>query len=322
MMDAHAAAVHPQLSQLRRLLQHDFTDQLTAVLARSSTSSAGGAFLRIEATLCSAPDPAAGGVSQGPATPENRLILGYIDLSDVLCSIPQRPGAPETDTGTGTATDTGDGKDSAQESSEAPVSAAVPAANRQPLTPDSLDEEPDSPLMKRRKVVGGLRLPSPHASSDEGPDGRDQIAPEPAARQVHSQTRFPQRRPRQEPVIPTLEPTSGDKLILGIWRQIFSNIRLSRSTSALQSSISHRGVVDREAFRAINATCLEYCNHSHSARAVEMIVQAYWVECYEARIVALTIEKPLKTLTEIKREALKEACATFQWKEKELRNKL
>lgn len=53
-----------------------------------------------------------------------------------------------------------------------------------------------------------------------------------------------------------------------------------------------------------------------------MVVQAYWVECYEARIVALTIEKPLRTMTEIRMEALREACATFQWNEKTLRNKL
>jgi hypothetical protein len=53
-----------------------------------------------------------------------------------------------------------------------------------------------------------------------------------------------------------------------------------------------------------------------------MVIQAYWIECYEARIVALRIEKPSKSLTDIRMEALKEACATFNWKEKELRNKL
>lgn len=53
-----------------------------------------------------------------------------------------------------------------------------------------------------------------------------------------------------------------------------------------------------------------------------MVVQAYWVECYEARITALTIERPGKTITEIRMEALKEACVTFRWKEKELRNKV
>lgn len=53
-----------------------------------------------------------------------------------------------------------------------------------------------------------------------------------------------------------------------------------------------------------------------------MVVQAYWVECYEARIVTLKIEKPFKSIAEVRMEALKEACTVFNWKEKELRNKL
>lgn len=67
---------------------------------------------------------------------------------------------------------------------------------------------------------------------------------------------------------------------------------------------------------------MKYYNLSSSAWALEMVVQAYWVECYEARIVALKIENPFKTITEVRMEALKEACAAFHWKEKELRNKL
>ena len=53
-----------------------------------------------------------------------------------------------------------------------------------------------------------------------------------------------------------------------------------------------------------------------------MIVQAYWVECYEARILALKQDNPTKSSTEVNMEALKEACSVFGWSEKELRNKL
>ena len=67
---------------------------------------------------------------------------------------------------------------------------------------------------------------------------------------------------------------------------------------------------------------MKYYSLSHSARATEMVVQAYWIECYEARIAVLKIEKPFKPMAEIRMEALKQVCATFNWKEKELRNKL
>ena len=53
-----------------------------------------------------------------------------------------------------------------------------------------------------------------------------------------------------------------------------------------------------------------------------MVVQAYWVDCYEARIETLKIERPSRTMTKVRMEALKEACSIFQWNEKELRNKL
>lgn len=53
-----------------------------------------------------------------------------------------------------------------------------------------------------------------------------------------------------------------------------------------------------------------------------MIVQAYWVECYEARILAVKQNNPTKSSTEATMETLKEACSVFRWSEKELRNKL
>lgn len=84
------------------------------------------------------------------------------------------------------------------------------------------------------------------------------------------------------------------------------------------------GVADTElqAFQAVNSLCLKYYNLSRSTRALEMIVQAYWVECYEARILAVKEDNPTKSSTEANMEALKEACSVFGWSEKELRNKL
>lgn len=53
-----------------------------------------------------------------------------------------------------------------------------------------------------------------------------------------------------------------------------------------------------------------------------MIVQAYWIECYQARIAVIRLEKPHLSTTEARMVALKEACATLNWKEKDLRNRV
>lgn len=47
------AAVHSQVSQLCHLLGSDFTAQLSAALGNNASSS--GAFLRLEASVCSSP---------------------------------------------------------------------------------------------------------------------------------------------------------------------------------------------------------------------------------------------------------------------------
>jgi hypothetical protein len=68
--------------------------------------------------------------------------------------------------------------------------------------------------------------------------------------------------------------------------------------------------------------CLRYYNQSQLSRALEMVVQAYWIECYEARIAALRTEKPDCSATEARMAVLTEACAVLGWKEKDLRNRL
>lgn len=53
-----------------------------------------------------------------------------------------------------------------------------------------------------------------------------------------------------------------------------------------------------------------------------MIVQAYWIECYEARIAVLRLENPNLSAMEIRMMGLREACAVLNWKEKDLRNRM
>ncbi|KAK2800028.1 hypothetical protein FQN50_008267 [Emmonsiellopsis sp. PD_5] len=279
----------PQLSELCRLLGNDAVANLSDALDRAPAAS--NAYLRIEGSLCSSPHAS----RSQHETASSRVLLGYINLTG-----PTNQSLPVGAT-----------------------SSSPHPCRDHPLTPESsshTDSDEDD-ARKRRKIVGGLRLHSAVSGDDHAPPP-NQCTPKISSRQVHNDTRFPQRKPPQEPVIPILEPTSGDKLISGIWRQIFSGTQLTLSKSAQVSTINVHGVVDRETFRTINTICLKYSTFSQSARTLEMIVQAYWVECYEARIAAIKLERPSKSITEVRMDAVKEACSTLQWKEKELRNKL
>ncbi|KAK2867785.1 hypothetical protein FQN49_003476 [Arthroderma sp. PD_2] len=286
---------HSKLKELCRLLAIDMPEELADALLTEDSE----VFLRIEAGVC----------SRNGTPVKNRLLLAHIkldELDDIHGDIPNASGQ-----------------------SVEPIEARAQSENC-PLTPEpeGFDNSIAKNGHKRRKLVGGLRLCS-SASRDEvdghnnveGVIGERDIT---TCRQLLGGSRFPQRKPPQNTSAPVLEPTSGDRLILGIWRQIFSNIRLttSRLATTQDPAINIRGAIDRKAFNVINTICLNYHNLSHSSRALEMVVQAYWVECYEARIATLKIEKPLKSMGDINMEALKEACDTFNWSEKELRNKL
>lgn len=99
----------------------------------------------------------------------------------------------------------------------------------------------DEPYKPRHKAVGGLRPSRTSAiavvtdgtdsDNDAETDGRLQppdLRIEPSIRQVYSDTRFPQRkRPAKGSATPTLQPSSIDKLISGIWRQVHSPVTLS-----------------------------------------------------------------------------------------------
>ncbi|KAF7591187.1 hypothetical protein BBP40_001902 [Aspergillus hancockii] len=86
---------------------------------------------------------------------------------------------------------------------------------------------------------------------------------------------------------------------------MFSPVQLSRFHSVMEPSIDIRTGVSGE-----------------SSRALEMIVQAYWIECFEARIAVLRLENPNLSAMEVRMMGLKEACAVLNWKEKDLRNRI
>lgn len=117
--------------------------------------------------------------------------------------------------------------------------------------------------------MGGLRLaPASNAStasetetnSDEQSStaAADASSLKPSIRQVHSDTRFPQRKkPGHDSAAPVLEPTSTDKLIAGIWRQVFSPVRLNRVPSVSHTHSQFLSpLMQRSGHRA-------HCRHPH-----------------------------------------------------------
>ncbi|OJJ40842.1 hypothetical protein ASPWEDRAFT_56140 [Aspergillus wentii DTO 134E9] len=180
-----------------------------------------------------------------------------------------------------------------------------------PPTPQSIESNHPNKRRKTSSFSGSIPIES----------AKHHDPTHPHTRQVHSDTRFPQRKkPETDGIV--LEPTSTDKLIAGIWRQLFSSVKLSQSCPIIEPGINIRTGVSGEVFRAVNTLCVKYYNHSHSSRALEMIVQAYWIDCYEARIAVLRLENPNCPMTEARMMALKEACAVLNWKEKDLRNRI
>lgn len=114
-----------------------------------------------------------------------------------------------------------------------------------PLTPQSMVDEACTRSPKRRKTVSGLRLApfkaiTSHNEADTESHDQVTLVPEssvsdsqtPSVRQVHSDTGFPQRKkPGRDQSVPVMEPTSTDKLISGIWRQVYSHVQLNRLPS-------------------------------------------------------------------------------------------
>ncbi|PLB54686.1 SET domain-containing protein [Aspergillus steynii IBT 23096] len=293
------------ISQLCDILQNrEFLPQLVSALEESKRRQNNGRlFLQVKASLCTVPSA---------VSPDGSLILGCVDLSDgQLVPLAQLNSIP-----------TPDPEDQSRDGGVIP------------LTPQSSIDEACTRSPKRRKTVSGLRLaPFKSMVSHDGVDSEIHAQDAPgnsvsdsqthSIRQVHSDTGFPQRKkPGRDNAAPVMEPTSTDKLISGIWRQVFSPVQLSRLPSVIEPSINIRTGVSGDVFRAVNTLCLKYYNQSQSSRALEMIVQAYWIECYEARIAVIRLQNPNFSITEARMIALKEACAVLNWKDKDLRNRI
>lgn len=170
-------------------------------------------------------------------------------------------------------------------------------------------------------------------------------------RQISSGDKFPKRR-KQQPTGHVLQPSTLDKLIRGIWEQIHGSLSLdpqnlldqvqlrpvesappfdeaSKSKLGLvlqpggQGSILQDSVYDSSrSFKRSNVFCSQVTQASRACRSLEVIVQARWVEHFDAYVDSLAAADMSTPRGRFNKAALMEACADFGWSEKELRNKM
>lgn len=210
-------------------------------------------------------------------------------------------------------------------------------------TPAPTDQVTEASAGRQRRPLGGLRPARREQSSVDLED-------EPTSqRQISTGDKFPKRR-KQQPTGHVLQPSTLDKLIRGIWEQVHGSLSLDpqnlldqvqlRSVEAapfdemnsklglvLQpggpGSIVQDSIYDSSrSFKRSNVFCSQVTQASRACRSLEVIVQARWVEHFDAYVDSLAANDLSAPRSRFNKAALMEACSDFGWSEKELRNKM
>jgi ATP-dependent RNA helicase DDX49/DBP8 len=189
------------------------------------------------------------------------------------------------------------------------------------------------PASKRRKVVGSLR---PAQSS---PCTREQSPDQGGPRRLTNNVRqFPKRNVLQST---QQKPTAFDRLIVGMWRQLYGDLDLNpqgfvdiwHDTDDLRSiplNDAQIGMTQRPfrlhgpkpSFRGVNRFCRQITQASRCCRSMEVIIQARWVQCFDEQVQNLAREDSELSITRARTLTLAEASKDFGWSVKELRNKM
>ncbi|KAF2721168.1 SET domain-containing protein, partial [Polychaeton citri CBS 116435] len=187
----------------------------------------------------------------------------------------------------------------------------------------------DKPHQRKRKAIGGLRIGNGVGASLNPTSS--------TVRRLESDSRvFPQRKKRATDNH-VMQPSTLAKYINGVWESLFSGIKLDPAEVIDQwQSVQSNGQpqlltdADREVayrevtavqglFGRMNILTRKISQTSRTCRSLEVIVQAFWVQCFDDRVQELTILSPRE---KAKKAAISEACIDFNWSEKELRNKM
>ncbi|KAJ0114777.1 set domain-containing protein [Diaporthe amygdali] len=306
--------------------------------------------LRIQACLQDGSKQQANQSIPGP------IITHLIDISGIVAPSRATPEAPEMLHGGSTSSiiQQQRHKGKQQPPATTPSAAIVPdegritppeseAVSSGDGTPACTDQDAETSAGRQRRPLGGLR-----------PARRDQssvdLEPEPTSqRQISSGDKFPKRR-KQQPTGHVLQPSTLDKLIRGIWEQIHGSLSLDpqnlldqvqlrplesapfdevNSKLGLvlhpggQGSIVQDSIYDSSrSFKRSNVFCSQVTQASRACRSLEVIVQARWVEHFDAYVDSLAANDLSTPRSRFNKAALMEACTDFGWSEKELRNKM
>ena len=126
-----------------------------------------------------------------------------------------------------------------------------------------------------------------------------------------------------------------NKLVGGIWQALFSDAKLDPSDFfqagqeiADSADLRLLGSVENDAdntiatrslFSRINLIARKVSQTSKACRAIEISVQARWVQCFDDHVESLSSTMSPDVA---RKRAMAEACSDFGWSDKELRNKM
>ncbi|KAK3299563.1 SET domain-containing protein [Chaetomium fimeti] len=213
--------------------------------------------------------------------------------------------------------------------------------------PPSPRSDSPSESYPRRKGIGGLRPARPEITVIDGVDSQRQM-------QVPARS-FPKRMKVDDDAVATLREASLDKFIVGIWEQIYGGIDLDPQSilEQWQAAASAATTADVPAPRAIsdhttghnpssfgllpaaagpaevsgsfnqsNSFCRRVTQASRTCRSIEVVVQARWIEHFEAYVETVASSNPSLSTKKCRKAALLEACHDFGWTEKDMRNRM
>ncbi|KAK4152169.1 histone-lysine N-methyltransferase [Chaetomidium leptoderma] len=234
-----------------------------------------------------------------------------------------------------------------------PSMASSPGVIPEPVLPPLTPCASDSPTpclgsqqenTRRRKGVGGLRPARHRAVVVEDVDSQRQM-------QVPARS-FPKRAKVDDDAVAALQEASLGKFVAGIWEQIHGGVDLDPQSSLEQWLGAAAGSTGNAAVRASentdritppgfgrlpgmagpaeasgsfnrsNSFCRRVTQASRTCRALEVIVQARWVEHFESYVDMVASTNPSMSKKKCRKAALLEACQDFGWAEKDMRNRM
>lgn len=219
----------------------------------------------------------------------------------------------------------------------------VPRRSNRPRR--TLNNDSDSETSKRRKITGGLRLQRPTGSANQSMSPEAEESEQAPIRRLQTDVREkPQRRTTRDE--PALRPSTLSKLVVGIWEQIFSSMSFDISVVSSEWRTTefqaHRSLITDMAqdgqppsavqvppatapertFTRMNLLCRKISQASRCSRALEVVVQASWIEHFDRQVQEIAKENPQLSATKARMKALAQACSEIGWSEKEIRNKM